>query len=149
MAKIVSSDLAPSEAVHYVLGNTEFDIGGSGKGSSKSYETDDPVVLSDAEVHPWLAVEYDPVEQVAGAYVEQLAPQNDHLSVLGETVHPNDPDAAQAAEEAKAEAVGDTLTAVEAGKPQTEAVTAGGQGDAPAVAETLAADPTSKTEDKS
>jgi hypothetical protein len=63
MAKIVHSDDAPTEAVHYSLAGVEFDLGG--KSDAAAYETDDAEVISNAAVHPWLAVEFDPVDVAA------------------------------------------------------------------------------------
>ena len=136
MAKIVSSEAAPSEAVHYTFGGVEFDLGGSGK---KTFETDDVAVLREAESHPWLSVDWPKVDVVQGVYVEQVDPKDDPLSWVNNVG--NDPEAAQAAEDAK---VADDAApvAVEAGLTQTKVVTTDG------VAETLAADPTSKTSDK-
>ena len=71
MAKIVHSDAAPSEAVHYSLANVEFELGGR----KKSYSTDDAGVLSNAEAHPWLRVERDaPADSVEEP---QVAPTSD------------------------------------------------------------------------
>lgn len=136
MAKIVHSEAAPSEAVHYTFVGVEFDLGGR----KKSYETDDAAVLSNAEAHPWLTVERETVEPIQGAYVEQLRPEDDHLSSLNSKA--NDPEAVRAAEEAKREAA-DNPVAIEAGKDQTEVVETGG------VAETVAAvDSTPDKKDK-
>lgn len=137
MAKIVLSESAPSEAVHFVFGTAEFDLGGR----KKSYETNDADLLSNAAAHPWLSVERDPVELLSGAYVDQLAPADDHLSLLGQDVNPNDPDAVQAAEESKASDAG-TLTGIDAGKDQSDPVVTGG------IAETLAADDSDAGKDK-
>lgn len=140
MAKIVSSDAAPLEAVHYALGQSDFDLGGGGK---KTYETDDASVIAAATEHPWLDVEVEPVELVQGAYVNLLAPEDDHLSAAGQTINPNDPDEVRKAEEAKAEEFSHPV-AIEAGLEQSKPVTTTGV----EVAETLAADDTSKTFDK-
>lgn len=129
MAKIVHSEAAPAEAVHYSFAGVEFDLGGSKKNSS--FESDDPVLLGNALAHPWLEVEYPEVELVSGTYVDQLAPEDDHLSAAGQKVNPNDPEAAKAATEAAAP---DEPVAIEAGKTQTDPVVTG------RVAETLAAD---------
>jgi hypothetical protein len=136
MAKIVHSDAAPSESVHYVFAGVEFDLGGR----KKVYETDDAEALANAEAHPWLTVEYEEVEQVQGAYIEQLKPEEDHLSLKGRAINPNDPDEARKAEAAKR---GEDISpvAIDAGEDQTEVVTTDG------VAETLAAD-TSDKKDK-
>lgn len=128
MAKIVSSELAPSEAVHYTFDGVEFDLGPR----KKAYETDNAAVLSNAETHPWLTVERDTPELVQGAYVEQIAAADDPLSVVGQPINPNDPDEARKAEAAKADATGVPL-AVQAGLDQTEPVVTSG------VPETLAA----------
>lgn len=136
MAKIVHSEAAPAEAVHYSFAGVEFDLSGK-----KSYESDDPIVLANAAAHPWLSVQYPAVDVVAGAYVEQLAPEADHLSAAGQKVNPNDPEVARAAEEAKREST-DNPVAIDAGETQTKAVETDG------VAETLAADDTSKTSSK-
>lgn len=129
MAKIVHSEAAPSEAVHYSFAGVEFDLGGRRKG----FESDDPAVLANAEAHPWLSVQRPEVELVAGAYVEQLAPADDHLTIAGREVDPNDPDEAKKAEDAKADefAVG---AAIDAGLDQDEVVETDG------VAQTVAAD---------
>lgn len=137
MAKIVHSEAAPSEAVHYTFAGVEFDLGGR----KKAYESNDATVLANAEAHPWLAVEREEVEVVQGAYVEQLAPKDDHLSAVGAAINPNDPAEARKAEAAKR---GEDIepVAIDAGEAQTEVVETDG------VAETLAADPTSKTDEK-
>jgi hypothetical protein len=143
MATIVPSDQAPAEAVHFTFGTAEFDLGGR----TKTYKTDDPEVISNASAHPWLTVQVEEVPIIQGAYVEQIAPKDDPFTLEG-GINANDPKLAQAAEEAKAEERGDTLVAIDAGKTQTDAVTTGGQGNAPDVAETVAADPDSKTAEK-
>lgn len=129
MAKIVPSDVAPSEVVHYSLANADFDLGGSGKGSKKAYETDSPAVIANAEAHPWLTVEHDPAAIIKGTYRETLKPEDDVLSAVND--HSNDPDVVHAAEVAAFE--GDP-TAIESGKDQDKVVETGG------VDETLAAD---------
>lgn len=115
MAKIVPSDNAPSETVHYSFAGVEFDLGGSGKGSKRAYETDDPAVLGNANTHPWLTVEYPVVEPVSGAYVEQLKPEDDALSAVNDSA--NDPEAVRAAEAAKAGTDADPV-AIDAGLDQ-------------------------------
>lgn len=135
MAKIVHSEAAPAEAVRYSLAGAEFELGGSGK---QSYETLDPVVLGNAVAHPWLDVKRDPAEMVRGGYVDHLKPEDDALSAVNSAVA-FDPEAVKAAlpEGSEVERV-----AVESGKDQTKPVETGG------VAETLAADDSSKTSDK-
>lgn len=135
MAKIAHSDLAPAEAVHYVFGHVSFDIGGR----KKNYETEDREVLAAADAHPWLTVTYDVPEVIQGAYVEQLHPKDDALSAQNSIA--NNPEEVRKAEEAKASGESPGV-AIDAGKEQTEKVETGG------VAETLAADETSKTSEK-
>lgn len=133
MPKIVSSEAAPAEAVHYSFAGVEFDLAGR----SKSYETDDVAVLTAAETHPWLRVERAKVDIVQGAYVDQIAPKDDPMSALNSVA--NNPDEARKVEEEK---VGGQLVAIDAGEVQTESVVTG------QVAETLAADESSKTHGK-
>jgi len=57
MAKISPSELHPAETIVHTLANEQFKLTAKG-----TYETDDPIVISNAEVHPWLNVEYDAVE---------------------------------------------------------------------------------------
>lgn len=138
MAKITHSDLAPDEVVHYDLAGVEFVLGGSGKAS---YETDDRAVLTSAEIHPWLSVEYPKVDLIQGQVRWNLAdhPELDPLSGVG----PNagiayDPEEIQKVEEAKAEASKSPL-AIDANLDQGEAITVGEEGAVP-VDVTLAAD---------
>jgi hypothetical protein len=133
MAKIVHSAAAPAEPVRYSLGNAEFEL----SGRTKSYETNDPTVLANAESHPWLEVQRDKVELVRGAYAQSLRPEDDHLSAINSKA--NDPEAVKAAQQAEEDF---TPVAIEAGLNQTDKVINDG------IAETLAADPTSKTSDK-
>lgn len=141
MAKIVPSDNAPSETVHYTFAGAEFDLGGSGKGSKRAYESTDPTILSNAEAHPWLAVERPEVQPVSGAYVEQIAPEDDPLSAVNDNA--NDPEAVKATEDAKLTDSGGSPTAVDAGLDQDKVVETGG------VAETIAADHANTDEDNS
>lgn len=134
MAKIVHSEAAPAESVHYNLAGVEFDLSGT-----KSYETLDPAVISNALAHPWLDVKYDKVDVVQGAYVDQIRPEDDPLSAVNSVA--NDPEAARAAEAEKAAAFGQPV-ALDAGLDQKKVVETG------PVAETLAADETSKTSTK-
>lgn len=143
---IVPSDLAPSEVVHYSFAGVEFDLGGSGKGSVKKYETSDPSVVSNASVHPWLTVEA-PSEDATPAFLETLVrPEDDTQGALG----PNAGDAFDqekiaAIEDAKAQNVG-LVVAVDAGLDQGEEHT----NDDGTVAETLrAADATDNAGDDS
>jgi hypothetical protein len=124
MPTIVPSSSAPSETIHYSFATAEFDLGGK----TKTYKTDDPQLISSAVIHPWLQVNYDPVEVVQGSYIEQIAPEDDPLSGVGSLA--NDPDAARATEDAKAAARGD-VTPAEATSP----VATLPEGDEPAPAE--------------
>lgn len=57
MATITTNDHAPDAEAVYSLPGAEFTLSPGG-----SYETDDRAVLNEAEVHPWLAVEYNAAE---------------------------------------------------------------------------------------
>lgn len=141
MAKIVHSDAAPAEKVHYTFAGVEFDLGGSAK-KDQAFDSDDPTVLASAEVHPWLTVERDPSDFVEGDYVQLLDPKDDVLSSLNSVA--NDPEAARRAKEAAGEDVPQPV-AIEAGLNQSEPVVEAG------VAETTAAaaDTTDTKKDKS
>lgn len=131
MAKIVHSSLAPSEAVTYSLGNTSFEIDGSKK--TAAYETDDPTVLSDARVHPWLDVVVEKVDQVEGLLANRLDPTKDPLSAQHENARlSTSADAAREFQEKQVEELGSPV-AIQAGLDQKKVVKAG------PVSETLAA----------
>jgi hypothetical protein len=134
-SKISLSDLAPNEEIRFSLGGAE-EFALSGK---KNYQTDDEAVISSANAHAWLKVERPVAENPLGGFREQLAPEEDHLSTLGSPNNPNDPDEAAKAEAAKLEAEGVNVS-IDANKNQSEPVIVDD-----AVAETLAADETSKT----
>lgn len=74
MAKILPSDKHPETEVLYGLGQAEpFTLKGQNK--TAAVETDDPVAIGEAEVHPWLTVEYDaPEAQPEAAAVEVVQP---------------------------------------------------------------------------
>lgn len=135
MAKIVLSDLAPAEAIHFSLGNAELDLGG--KSGKKSHETLDRELLSNAAAHPWLTVETDPGEEAGGQFADpHVAPVDDLQSAANQrAADPFDPAKVRAAEEAKRTEAA-AVVAIEAGLDQSEPVKAGD------VAETLAADDT-------
>lgn len=97
MAKISHSDAAPKDSVHYTLAAGEFDLGGK----TKVFETDDQALIADAQVHPWLKVEFEGVN-AEGDFAPQLDPKDDHLSFIND--NSNDPEVAAAAEEAKVKA---------------------------------------------
>jgi hypothetical protein len=133
MALIRHSKNAPAEAVRYSLMGETFELSGT-----KTYETSDPDVLSNALDHPWLEVDYGQVKMVQGAFVDQIDPKDDPMSM--ENDNSNDFDAATAAEAAKtAEMEG--KTAIDAGLEQKVPEKVAD------VAVTLAADPTTKTSD--
>ena len=139
MAKIVFSQDAPSGVeVHFTFPEGEFDLGGK----SKSYSTKDRALLSSADSHPWLNVEYDKTEEYAGTFIDtQVRPEDDPLSAVG----PNaglafDPKEIKKIEDAKAEARGvENLVAIDAGLDQDTKSTEG------EVAETVAADNSNDT----
>jgi hypothetical protein len=137
MAKITLSDKAPAEAVHFSLASVDFDLGGSGK---KSYETYDTEVIGAARVHEWLDVEVPQADQVQGLFRDQLSAEEDGMSAINSKA--NDPEAARAALAEDIAERDEVPVVIDAGKVQTEPVLTDG------VAETLAADPTSKTSDK-
>ncbi len=91
MAKITQGELAPAEKVVYTLANEQFELTAKG-----SYETDDPIVISNAIAHPWLDVEFDEVApeevdadadvRVVGLAVEAGQDQKDALYADGTPV---------------------------------------------------------------
>lgn len=89
MAKIVASKIAPDE---------EFTVS-VGAGLMKPGDTtDDRNLLIEAEVHPWLAVEYDKVEMLGGDVIPpSVDPKEDPLSIQGpQAALPFDPEAVKA-----------------------------------------------------
>lgn len=104
------SDLAPDEAIHFSFSTDEFDLSGK-----KVYKTSDEQVIAEADTHEWLSVTRPAVDEDAllGAFREQLAPQDDHLSSLGSPIDPNDPAEVEKAEAAKLEALGVNVSPVE------------------------------------
>lgn len=119
MATIVPSDLAPSETVHYSFAGVEFDLGGSGKGSKKQFESTDPDVLSNAGQHPWLTVKADEKLAAVPTFREHgVRPEDDALGAQGPNAHMAfDPAEIEKIESAKAEAL-DFVLAVDAGLDQ-------------------------------
>lgn len=117
MPTISHSELAPDEPVRYLLGQAEFQL----DGRTKNYETDDADVVLNAEAHPWLTVTYPEVELVEGAYVEQVAREDDPLSALNSIA--NDPAEVRKIEEAKRAAV--APVAIDASLDQSESVEVG------------------------
>jgi hypothetical protein len=130
MAQIVLNDTAPAEAIHFSLAQAEFDLGG--KSDAQSYDTTDPIVLANAQAHPWLTVEADEgVEYVSDDTSRQVAPEDDPMSAVNSVAF--DLDEIRKVEDAKRAAYDQPL-AVDAGLDQGEVVMTG------PVAETLAAD---------
>lgn len=117
--KIVLSDLAPNEPVHFDLAGEEFTLGGGG---DASHETTNREVLGNAEIHPWLRVEYPAVEGVVSPQRWMLAdhPEQDGMSARGPNADdPYDPEKVREAEEEKAGAAVSPL-AVDANLDQDE-----------------------------
>lgn len=137
MANIVLSDVAPKDASHFSLANANFDV---------PFETDDPIVLANAEAHPWLKVERPEVEMLSGGFREvSVKPEDDALSAQNSVA--NDPDAVRAEQERRAAEEGTgTPLAVEAGLDQDKPQTVG-EGDNE-VAVTLAADDSDDSAEK-
>ncbi len=99
MATISPNDYAPAEVVHYNFAGGDFKLGGR----TKKYDTNKLALITEARTHPWLTVEEEVVEPVAGAYVEQISPKDDPMSAMNYTG--NDPENARAAERDKVAAV--------------------------------------------
>lgn len=135
MATIRPNDNAPAEDVKYIFPTATFDIASGG-----SYETDDRAILSAAEDHPWLDVEYPEVpEEVAVTREPKSVPyQDDVLAAVNSKAF--DLDLVRQAEEEKTAVFADHL-AIQAGLTQTEPVTEGG------IDQTLAAADESSTAD--
>lgn len=76
MAKILTSDQAPSEDVTYTFPSGSFEVASGG-----SYETDEYALAREAAVHPWLDVEYDEGENPQPAFRPgTVPPEDDALS---------------------------------------------------------------------
>lgn len=119
MATVVPSDLAPAEDLLYILGGVDFELGVGG-----SYETDDRDVLANAEVHPWLKVEYDESEAPITRFRPgTVAPEDDVLGKANSIAF--DPEEVQKAADAAAAEVTNPV-AIEAGLDQGEVVASGG-----------------------
>jgi hypothetical protein len=128
MAAIVPSDLAPEEQVHYSFAGAEFDLAPGG-----SFETADRTILTNAEAHPWLDVDYPEAdESIAVFRGGSLPPSQDALSMVNSVAF--DREEIEKVEQTKIEAI-TTPTALDAGKDQGEVIFSGR-----VVAETLAAD---------
>lgn len=119
MATIRPNDNAPQETVHYILSAGDpFDLDTGG-----SFESDDRLLLSAAEDHPWLTVEYPQVAE-ADIFVppsRSVPYREDPFSEYND--YSNDPARAAAAEREKYAGVAANPLAVDAGLDQGEAVT--------------------------
>lgn len=82
MATITFNGLQPAdqEDFHFVFANGGFDLTAKG-----SYETDDPTLIANAAVHPWLSVAYPQVDPADAVVPDpndpHQSPEADHLSV--------------------------------------------------------------------
>jgi uncharacterized phosphosugar-binding protein len=126
MPKIVLSDDAPKGDLRFSLANAEIE--------KLPYETDDAVVVANAEAHPWLAVEYPEAKELSDQSdpFPQTKPEDDVLAA--ENSIANDPAAVRAEIDRRVEGVSDPV-AIDAGLDQGDViVTASG------VSETVAAD---------
>lgn len=82
MATIKRAQDAPEDLTHFSLGQADFDL----EGADASYETDDPSVIADANVNPFLTVEQEvaaPEEQPdeRDPNDPHVNPAADHLSI--------------------------------------------------------------------
>jgi hypothetical protein len=100
MATITFNGLQPAdqEDFRFVFASGGFDLTAKG-----SYETDDPTLIANAAVHPWLLVAYPPVdpadEVVPDPNDPHQTPEADHLSVNAS------PESIAAAEAAQSEQI--------------------------------------------
>ena len=96
MATIRPNDHAPAEDVRYTFPTADIDLGPGG-----SYETDERDVLSAADVHPWLTVEYPVLDEADIPHRDPFVPfDEDPLGGLNANV-PFDLDEVIKAEAAK------------------------------------------------
>jgi hypothetical protein len=110
MAKIVLSDIAPEGHTKFTLGADEVEA---------PFETNDPVLISNARSHPWLLVEDEEGAAQPPSYVNTLSPSEDSLSAVNSIA--NDPDEVRKAlEERGLTAV--ARTAIDANLDQNEVV---------------------------
>lgn len=109
MANIVLSDKAPDdETLRFSLGQAD--------GLKAPFESDDPVIIGAALVHPWLDVEVDErVDDVES--VKVFGPEDDGFSAVNSKA--NDPELVAAERERRAAEEGTaTHTAIQAGLDQ-------------------------------
>jgi hypothetical protein len=115
MATIRTNDHAPNEVAKYILPLETFDLG-----PGDSFETENRNTLSNAEVHPWLEVEYPVYEELGGAARESgsVPPSEDAFSAEGPRANePFDPEAV-ARDRGLVEAI--APTAIDSGRDQGE-----------------------------
>lgn len=116
MATIRPNDHAPSDEVTYTLPGATFELAPGG-----SYESDDRVVLSDAEAHPWLEVEYPVLVDESESRESRSVPyEDDALSAPNSLAF--DPDAVA---KAHADEVVTNPTAIDSGLDQGEPAESG------------------------
>lgn len=137
MATITTNEHAPDVEAVYSLPGAEFTLKPGG-----SYDTDDRAVVVEAEVHPWLAVEYDAVEAAQTAFRPDSVPADE--DVLGTArSEAFDPEAiARDREAVLGDGTDDHGLAVDAGLDQGDSVV---QGD---LAVTLAGDDIFEEDDR-
>lgn len=140
MANVVLSDLAPNEKVRFLLAGEEIELGGNAK---KSFETDNPEVIANATVHPWLNVEAVSADVIVRYRPGTVDPKQDPLSAEGPNARlPFDEKAVAEFEDSKVQDF--NPVAIEAGVDQDKSVSEGG------IAETLpAAEDVDETRDLS
>lgn len=119
MATIRTNDHAPDEAAKYILPLETFELGPGG-----SYETDNRNTLSNAEVHPWLEVEYPEVKELGSALESRsVPPEEDAYSALGPRA--NEPFDPAAIERDRVGGRAVAPTAIDSGLDQGESQTEG------------------------
>lgn len=120
MATIRPNDIAPSEEVKYILSTDTFDLAAGG-----SVESTDRKILTDAEAHPWLKVEYPETEKFDFQRPSHSVPyEDDALAALNSVAF--DPEEIRKTEQAKVDAfTGGHPLAVDAGLDQGDEETAG------------------------
>jgi len=114
MATITTNDYAPDEKAKYILPLETFDLG-----PGDSFETTNRNTISNAEAHPWLAVEYPEYDELSegGRESKSVAPEDDVLSAENSLAF--DPDQVR---KDNAESQVTAPTAIEAGLDQGESV---------------------------
>lgn len=91
MATITTNDHAPDEVAKFILPLETFDLG-----PGDSFETTNRNTISNAEVHPWLEVEYPKYDELSsgGRESKSVPPSEDAYSADGPRAEePFDPEA--------------------------------------------------------